>query len=72
MKTPGQILYEYQHPPYVRVVLVSRRAFATEADVFLVPNPAEPTPWKFITKASQATYERQAEGHHIFSKPTKE
>lgn len=67
MKTPGQRLYEHHHPPMIRVVRFEGRKFATAADSFLVPNPAEPTPWRFITKACQETYERQAVGHHMFS-----
>lgn len=65
MKTDGQIVYEHYHPSHVEVVLASALPFATKADVFLVPNPDSPTPWRHLTPLSQKSWERTAEGHHV-------
>lgn len=66
-KTHGQRMYEYYHPSHIKVVRFEARHFATEADVFLVPNPAEPTPWRFLTEACRQSWEKTAQGHHIFT-----
>lgn len=66
-KTDGQRLYEHENPAMIRVIPVGRRAFATEADVLTVRNPAEPTPWRFLTARCQQQWEDRAIGHNLFS-----
>lgn len=65
MKTNGQILYEYKNPPRLAVVLAERRAFATAADVFYIPNENH-VPWRFLTERCKASWEQSAIGHHLF------
>ncbi len=67
MKTFGQRLYEYENPEYIEVIRWKDRTFATSKDILLVKNPADPTPWRFLTKGAQEKYEQRAKGHHIFS-----
>lgn len=67
MKTNGQLLYEHHHPAMIRVIPAERRHFATEADVMMVPNPAEPVPWRFLTERCKQSWETSAVGHHLFS-----
>lgn len=66
--TNGEILYRYHHPPTLLVVEFSKRNFARAEDAFYVPNPANPTPWRFLTEKCRQSYERQAVGHHLFCK----
>lgn len=63
-RTPGQVLYEWRHPSMIRVVAYERRHFARPEDVFAVPNPAEPTPWRFLSAKTRASYETEALLHH--------
>jgi hypothetical protein len=66
MRTRGQQLYEYKSPPFLRVVLFDQRHFATEADVFYVPNETH-IGWEFLTDTSRQSWEESAKGHYLFS-----
>jgi hypothetical protein len=65
VKTKGQRLYEAKHPEYIAVVLAEGRQFATAADVFIIKHPHHPTPWRFLTQDSQASWEKTAIGHNL-------
>ncbi len=71
MKTRGQRLYEHHHPPRIRVVRVEYRHFPDKGDVFEIPNPAEPTPWMFLTEACRQGWEKTAHGHWLFTEERK-
>lgn len=65
MKTAGQLLYEHHHPTHIEVV---RRGDVFRTSLFLVPNPEHQVPWRLLTARCQEAYEKQACGHHLFSK----
>lgn len=67
MKTNGQRLYEHKNPSHIRVIRVEDRAFTQPGDVFTVPNPASPVPWKFLTEKCKQSWESTARGHYLFS-----
>ncbi len=67
MKSNGQILYEHKHPAKIRVIPVSKRAFATADDVLLVDNPVFQVPWQFLTVDCKQSWEVTAKGHNLFS-----
>lgn len=60
--TNGQRLYEHRHPQFVR--LYTRRVFGEPIDV---PNPVHVVPWRLLTERCRETYEREAQGHYLFS-----
>ena len=65
--SPGEKVYNYYNPPMLKVVLASKRHFATKDDIFLVTNENY-TPYKYLTQKCKDSWEKTAIGHHIFTK----
>ena len=65
MKSNGQLVYEYTYPPKIEVVPFVGRKWATRNDIIVIDNPSSPTPWRFLSKKSQESWEVSAKGHHL-------
>lgn len=61
--TPGQIVYEHHYPTAVRVTAWSNRHFGKLEDRVMVPT--DNTPWRFLTKKCQESWEVTAKGHFL-------
>ena len=60
--TDGETLYNLKNPAYIEVY---RKEDYFRQNILHVPNPDEPTPWRFLTQKSKDSWENYAKGHSL-------